>query len=271
MEITTQFDEEMPVWQDYLPYLRRLSEHRFPVCRQLNELLKGDVCSQGGHRIRFVPSDELQDEPYELRIFNSGRVSTRPNNWHDLFNALVWTRFPGIKVAMNACHNHAWSEQQTGQRGPLRDALTLFDECGVILFSSDTQILKSRSERRWSDAFLHQQFLQKAGLCVCGHAMLEKYLSPYKAMTAKALLIQVSEAFMVQPREDILLGLDQWVSSEMLAGRLLQSPRCMAPLPLAGVPGWWPRDEQEQDDFYRDFQVFRPAPANLQPAPVHCL
>ncbi len=271
MEITKQLDEGLPVWHDYLPYLQRFSKDRFPGCRQLNELLNGDVYSKSGHKIRFVPSDQLQDEAYELRIFNSGRVSTRPNNWHDLFNALVWARFPRIKAAMNACHNHAMPDQPAGRRGPLRDALTLFDECGVILFSSDRDILRSISERRWCDAFLHQQFLQKSGLFVCGHAMLEKYLSPYKSMTAKVLLLQTGEAFMARAREQILLGLDRWIAAEMLAGNLLQSPQCMAPLPLAGVPGWWPQDEQKEESFYQDLQVFRPPPASLQPAPVYNL
>lgn len=268
MEITTQFDSGLPVWRDYLPYLKQLPKGGFPSCRELNALLQDDVLTQSGQKIRFAPSDQLADEPYEVRIFNSGLVSTRPDSWHDLFNALVWARFPRTKAAINECHNRAWPEQQHGQRGPLRDALTLFDECGVIMFSSSLQILESISERRWPDAFLYQRFEQVAGICVCGHAMLEKYLSPYKSMTAKALLIHVSESFMARPREEILLTLDRWVAGELQRGRLLQAPPCMAPLPLAGVPGWWPRYEQEQDDFYRDPEVFRAPPANLQPAPV---
>lgn len=271
MGITTQFNTGLPVWQDYSPYLRRFSGKNLPGCRQLNELLKSDLYSQSGQKIHFVPSEQLEDEPYEQRIFNSGRVSTRADNWHDLFNALVWARFPQIKVAINACHNHAWSEQQNGKRGPLRDALTLFDECGVILFSGNTRILQSIAERRWSDAFLHSQFAQTVGLAVCGHAMLEKYLSPYKSMTAKALLIHVNEGFMAQPREEILSTLDSWVSGEMLNGQLLTTPPSMAPLPLAGIPGWWPADEQKMADFYGDLQVFRPPAENLRPAPIYSL
>ena len=28
----------------------------------------------------------------------------RADNWHDLFNVLVWCTFPRAKAALNACH-----------------------------------------------------------------------------------------------------------------------------------------------------------------------
>lgn len=269
MEITRQFHNDLPVWQDYLPHLQSLSGNNFPACGQLNDLLQPDLCSHSGKPIHFVPSEQLDEEPYEQRIFNSGSVSTRPDNWHDLFNALVWARFPRIKAAMNACHIQAWSKHQNGTRGPLRDALTLFDECGVILFSSSKGILNSIAERRWADCFLHAGFTGTTGLTVCGHALLEKYLAPYKSMTAKVLLINVNESFLAQSREQILNTLDRWVSSKLLAGQILTTPRCLAPLPLAGVPGWWPADEQQKPDFYDDLQVFRPPAENLRSAPIY--
>ncbi len=85
---------------------------------------------------------------------------------------------------------------KSGSRGQQRDALTLFDECGVIVFSDRLEILEALAERRWSDAFLANTFRTSVALSVCGHAMLEKYLSPYKAMTAKALLVYVNTDFM---------------------------------------------------------------------------
>ena len=269
MELSnTPIDPCLPYWHDYLPFLKRLAGQEFPDCGQLNSLLPGGLCSEDGHKICFVPSHLLDDEPYERRIYNSGRVSTRLNNWHDLFNALVWMRFPAIKIAMNACHYHAWSEQKGGNRGRMRDALTLFDECGVIVFSRKLELLTALAERRWNDAFLRDHFHAEPGLAICGHAMLEKYLSPYKSMTAKALLIHVDSDFLALPHSEILERLDDEIARRLLAGEILTKPACLAPLPLAGVPGWWPPDEQSDTEFYADLQVFRRPPANFVPAPV---
>jgi hypothetical protein len=264
----TRIDSSLPVWQDFSPYLKQVSGSNIPDCDVLNELLQRGLRSQGGKRIRFVESGQLDDEPYELRIFNSGRVSTRPDNWHDFFNALVWARFPYIKVAMNACHVGAWQDQHAGERGPRRDALTLFDECGVIVFSSRRHILEALAERRWTGAFSDRQFTETVGISVCGHAMLEKYLSPYKSMTAKALLIHVDESFMALPREEKLAIIDKRIARGLLENQLLQTPASLSPLPLAGVPGWWPETEQLQHDFYRDTNVFRPPAADFAAAPI---
>jgi len=265
---TTYFDTDLPYWQDYLPFLQPLAGRKFPNCDQFNALLPDGLNSAGGHNIRFVPSNQLTDEPYERRIYTSGRVSTRLNNWHDLFNALVWMRFPRLKTAMNALHYIAWSDQSDGSRGQLRDALTLFDECGVIVFSNQKSMLNALTQRRWTDAFLADGFRTEVQLAISGHAMLEKYLSPYKSMTAKALLIHIESDFLELSRQEILTNLDEKIAQQILTGQLLTKPADLTPLPLAGVPGWWPKNEQDQEKFYRDPQVFRPPPVNLVPAAV---
>lgn len=225
----------------------------------------------GGHAIRFVASDTLDDDGYEQRIYTSGQVSTRPDNWHDLFNALVWMRYPRIKTAMNSLHYKAGAAQKSGTRGHLRDALTLFDECGVIVFSSRTEILGALAERRWTDAFLADAFSSAVVLSVSGHAMLEKYLSPYKAMTAKALLVQVNADFMALSGMERIDRLDLEIAKQILSGQLLTKPACLSPLPLAGIPGWWPPQEQNDQHFYDDPHVFRRPAPQFTPAPVFSL
>ena len=262
------FDPALPYWQDFLPFLDRLPEPGFPSCSQLNALLPHGLLSAGGHSIRFVDSDQLADDAYEHRIYTTGQVSTRPDSWHDLFNALIWMRYPRIKTAMNKLHHQAGARLKSGSRGELRDALTLFDECGVIVFSDRLEILTALAERRWSDAFLSGDFGTSVGLSVSGHAMLEKYLLPYKAMTAKALLFHVDTGFMKLSRPEMIDLLDREIANQFLSRQVLIKPACLSPLPLAGVPGWWPRDEQEDDMFYCDPQVFRPAPSGLNPVPV---
>jgi len=215
-----------------------------------------------------VASEQLDHDDYEHRIFTTGQVSTRADSWHDLFNALVWMRFPRIKTAMNKLHYHAGAEFSGGRRGRLRDALTLFDECGVIVFSGNLELLTALVERRWSDAFKAEAFPSRLALSICGHAILEKYLAPYKAMTANALLVHVNADCMKLPRPELLDHLDRGIAKQISNGLTLTGPACLSPLPLAGIAGWWPLDEQNDDRFYNDPQVFRPAPARLKPAPI---
>ena len=261
------FDPAGLYWQDYLPLLQQLSGQQFPACDQLNSLLPEGLVSQGGHMIRFVPSTELDGSAYEHRIYTTGQVSTRADNWHDLFNALVWMRFPRIKKAMNALHYQEWSQKPVGSRGRLRDALTLFDECGVIMISSHGELLTALSKRQWPTAFQHLSayWHTQPQVAIIGHAKLEKYLVPYKAMTAKALLIHTDREF--RGRNELLKFLDRTIAEQLLAGESLTRPACLAPLPLAGIPGWWP-DAKQDKQFYDDMDVFRLSAENLKPAPI---
>ena len=251
--------------------MQRLSGRGFPSCSELNALLPEGLSSASGQPIRFVASSQLDDGGYEHRIYTTGQVSTRPDSWHDLFNALVWMRYPRIKTAMNKLHHQAGAGLKCGRRGALRDALTLFDECGVIVISSELELLNALADRRWSDAFLADSFRSSVALSICGHAMLEKYLAPYKAMTAKALLLQVDTDFMKLPRQEMLIRLDREIAKMMLRGQVVDKPACLSPLPLAGVPAWWPKAEQDNEFFYNDPEVFRQPPADLTPAPLIAL
>ena len=93
------------------------------------------IVTGGGMPLRFVApgGSELG---YEERAFRTGEVETRQENRHDLFNALIWLAFPQAKAAMNRRHHEALlAARATGEdrRGSVRDALTQFDECGVIV------------------------------------------------------------------------------------------------------------------------------------------
>ncbi len=109
----------------------------WPACECLNQLLPAALCAQSGMLVRFFPQDNTLPFPelyYEERIFQHGMVATRAN-WHDFFNALMWSVFPQTKVMINALH--AADIQQHGKpRTPQRDALTVLDESGVIIVAS---------------------------------------------------------------------------------------------------------------------------------------
>ena len=70
---------------------------------------------------------------YEQRIFDTGEVVTRPNDWHDFFNALVWAVYPRTKTR-HECPIFSGGRRGGAETGAVRDALTQFDECGVVVY-----------------------------------------------------------------------------------------------------------------------------------------
>lgn len=188
-----------------------------------------------GAGVHFVPQTvRPTGEPYEAFIARSGQVPTR-DNLHDLFNGLVWLLQPALKRRLNALHAAAIAEQGVGgRRGPLRDALTLFDENGAIL-QAPPALLMALQARDWPALFVDQAAAwAQAELVVVGHALLEKLATaPRKAHTAHT-----------------------WVGDPLAADAAAWARKPWHPLPVHGIPGWWPGPQDA--GFYADQQVFRP-------------
>jgi hypothetical protein len=85
----------------------------------------------------------------------------------------------------------------------------------------------------WSDA----------RITLFGHALLEKLTRPRKPITAHAWLVPEG----ADPQSFLL----EQLTPESLAAKPF------LPLPVLGVPGWWPANEDAA--FYDDASVFRPA------------
>jgi hypothetical protein len=262
-DCTQKTEIESSCWADYRPFLRQLRGERFPDAVALNRLIPSKALNQRGLPVRFVPASRLQGVDYESHIFETGEVSTREDNWHDLFNALVWCRMPRLKAAMNARHYQELEKNSGGRRGKPRDALTLLDESGVIVVGSDLEALQALASRDWNAAFVTHMDAWRSDLrvVVCGHSLLEKFLDPYKSMTAHALIVYAVDPFSLEQ-------LDDFLGTALSAGGLFNSPAGLSPLPLMGIPGWWPSGEQD-GGFYRDSSVFRPPSRDLAPAPIH--
>ena len=190
---------------------------------------------------------------YEQFIFGTGQVPTR-NNLHDFFNGLAWIVFPQTKLQLNAMQAHeirAHGVQTT--RGPLRDALTLFDENAAFMQPS-AELTHALRERDWQRAFiqLRTEWLDQPPI-LFGHALLEKLVSPYKSVTAHMYIAQAATKTIANTAttEDW----DAHISAALNPAALVPKP--YLPLPVLGVPGWWPANEAPS--FYDDAQVFRPA------------
>jgi hypothetical protein len=268
----SHLDPDLPCWAPYCGLIGRLAGSRFPDSAALSALLPAGCRSGGGKPLRFVPASQIPNVAYERHIFESGEVSTREDNWHDLFNALAWCRLPRLKAALNALHYGQLDTEREGRRGALRDALTLLDESGAIVLGRDRDVLQALAARDWQSAFRRHPAAWKTDIrvVVCGHGLLEKSLQPYKSMTAHALLCHVEEPFPEASGETSLASADASIAQLLRDGALQSGPANLSPLPLMGIPGWWPEGVQGPA-FYDDTTVFRPPPERFQPAPIHPL
>ena len=197
---------------------------------------------------KFVSQSELSsDIAYEAFIYSHKRIPTR-DNLHDFLNGLCWLRFPQTKSRLNFLQAQEITSQGVGAtRGPLRDALTLFDE-NVLLLQSSDELWQALQDREWKKLFgeLRDEW-QSAHIVIFGHALLEKLVTPYKSITAHVFRI-ASDA---DAKDD--QALDAWLANKLQPNFLATKP--FLPLPVLGIPGWWP--ENEDASFYADTQVFR--------------
>jgi Protein of unknown function (DUF3025) len=196
-------------------------------------------------------------EGYEARIHARGEMAFRTGNWHDLFNALAWLAFPRAKAALNARHAVEIAAGADSARGPVRDALTLFDESGVAVVSADEELLGMVRGFRWKELFWHNRKRAAAEMrfVVFGHALHEKALAPYIGLTGHALLLRLPPGPAGEAMPALAGRVDAALEARIADVSAFGSTGNLAPLPLLGVPGWWPGNEA--GEFYDDARYFR--------------
>ncbi len=103
--------------------------------------------------VHFIPQHALPGgSAYEQFIFERRSVPTR-DNLHDFLNGLIWQRYPQAKRRLNCLQAAEIARDGVGAtRGPVRDAVTVFDENGALLAAPD-DLIDALRERRWSDLF----------------------------------------------------------------------------------------------------------------------
>ena len=196
---------------------------------------------------------------YEQRIAE-GRIATREANWHDFFNALVWARYPAIKQALNRRQCAAIAQMGLRLRNPAQQALTQFDESGLVVRVRDRALLAAWDAHDWRTLFVDQAAAwQRGEMAVAasvGHALLEQCLLPGRRIVGKALVVVAS---------DDAAAITQVVQA-ISEGRVLQQAAELRPLPLAGIVGW---HRQQDSGFYADADYFRPRRAGrVYPPPL---
>ena len=195
---------------------------------------------------------------------NVASIATRECNWHDLLNALVWLRHPRIKQALNRRQLAEIAEMGIKERSRAQYALTQFDEGGLIVLVRDRALLALWDAHDWHGLFWrHRQAWIDGTISVevFGHAVLEHALSPEILLVGKALVFASAEASLPQA----LVACAKAIAE----GRLLRDPLELRPLPLSGIPGWHPENEDEA--FHRTTACYQPRRAGREyPAPTDC-
>ena len=218
-----------------------------------------------GRPLRFVAqtaallADGLH---YEQRIAGHGVIATRADNWHDLFNALVWLADPALKSAINARQVADLGRAGPGQRTRAQCALTHLDEAGAIVRLSDPALLALWDAHDWHGLFWRARAAWqdgRASVRIVGHALLEHGLQPHPLHTAKCVAVLAART----PMEAVPVA----VADAVVQGRLLDDPQALRPLPLSGIPGWHPDTADAR--FYAAAECFRPLRAGRRyPAPL---
>ena len=232
-----------------VPWLAPYRAAGEPLAQQV---VAGRACHEvlnvaaGTAPLRFVPQGELPaGMAYEQFIFEQRRVPTR-DGLHDFFNGLIWLHFPQTKLKLNRLQAaQIAADGVQAVRGPLRDAITVFDENAALLQAPDV-VWQALRAHEWQRLFRDLRPLwAQARLTLFGHALLEKLVRPRKAITAHVYRVPQDLA------PDVL---DAWLAQDLSAARLAAKP--FVPLPVLGVPGWY--GPNETPSFYEDAQVFRP-------------
>ncbi len=256
-----------------------------------------------GKPLTFVPQSVLDDVnktvpiAYESYIAETGQIPTR-DNLHDLFNACIWLTFPKTKAMLNRQQAEQIAKEGiSGSRGRIRDAITLLDENGAILLTSDENIATAlrgfdwehclrKPRNLWLDVQMahlqwttyhnqhgliqtsqsdpinqskkHPQSTEyKASVMICGHALLEQLVHPRKPLCAHTFILKVESDFFSLPIEQQITTVDSKLS-QALENWLLQDDLSSRQLcPLPILGVPHFCDDNIDAEYYQDSYVFR--------------
>lgn len=213
-----------------------------------------------GMPVRPIPAPgPLGALAYEQQIADTGGLPTRENA-HDWYNALVWLAYPRAKQVLNRLQVRPSSDPVGGNgRTRLRDALTLFDENGAILETTDPTLAEALKNHDWPFLFIRSRSCWGSAVrvAVFGHALFEKLESPRLDLCAHAR-VRLLPADCWQRLEGLSeferrADRDAWLADDIEQG--LRLPSDLSPLPVMGIPGW--HSDNAHSDFYNNQRVFR--------------
>lgn len=266
---TPDFFRQSPIFSPLLSWAEKFNQFSdWPGLDDYQNLLEKNpqpILTKNGLPLKIVKQEGKPGhftEHYAPRIFLSGEIQTRTENWHDFFQFLTWFMFPKTKAEINAIHIPAAQERienknDPGRRSPVENMLSLFDEGGAVILSSDASLLTLIREFKWKELFWQrrEQLETDFRLVTFGHALYEKGLAPYLGMTANCILLHVPQTILALPELAQLAWLDTQLAEIFQQGKQYQKPKDLSPFPLLGLPGWDVNNEVES--YYDNKQYFR--------------
>lgn len=234
--VEPQVHERRPL-SDWRAFDHLLRGPAWPGIDALNALLPEHSAQRFAAQTAALLDDGLH---YEVRIHERGVIATREANWHDLFNALIWLRYPQLKQALNARQVEDVARMGPRERSRAQYALTHFDEAGVLVVLRDASMLPLWDTHDWPGLFWRRRDAWLNGgaeVFVFGHALLEHALTPDKLLVGKALVVLAAD----EPAALLIERCAQAIAD----GALLNDPLELRPLPLSGLPGWHPDSDAE--------------------------
>ncbi len=260
-----------PLFEPIAAWLRRFGGTAPPETAALNAALSSLATrprAASGVPLSFVPPGR-RAAGYEERVYAKGEVETRPDNWHDFFNALAWLAYPRAKRVLNGRHHAAQQAQRAaghGERGAVRDAVTQFDECGIVIVSASPALAGLIRVHEWKRLFCaHRvELAQAMRFFVFGHATWDQLRAPFVGLTAKAVFLDVEPAWLARSVAQQRADVDRRLAGIFSQPDAYARPRDFQPLPLLGIPGVVP--ENAAAAYYDDTRQFRPRRQEKGPA-----
>jgi hypothetical protein len=208
-----------------------------------------------GRALRLVHADgRMSALEHEASIACDATLPVRPGSWHDALNVLAWLSLPRTKAALNAIHVGRGRAPTQNARDRVRDAATLLDESGLLLGCDDASLPPLLAGHAWRELFVARAGDVRRQLrpVAIGHGLLDKLRAPFRAITAKALVVPFARGTL--PRGDDLAALDLAAADAVAAPAFV--PEGLHALPVAALPG---RDaEGAGERLFDDAAVFRP-------------
>lgn len=259
-----QFSQRSPAYQLFSWLPPEWLAPKWPTIYELNQLLAGQnkPFNSTGLPIHFINQALLDKSSnanyyYEAHIHTTGGIPTRLSNWHDFFNALIWCTFPALKLRINALHCQAYAQRQIpNQRSAIENFLTLFDENGIIILSSEPYLLHLIKTMQWKTLFWHErEKVARHLIClVFGHSLHEKLLNPYIGMVGHSLLLSVQPHVLHFTHEEIGKEAEKQLLHADINFNSL-TPADLVPIPVLGFNGWHLATAEES--FYQNTDYFR--------------
>jgi hypothetical protein len=261
---------------------QRLGEHWHEL-EVLNAALAAAL--PAAHKLQFAAQDKalLEDGlSFEQRIAERGLIATRVGSLHDFYSALMWLRFPKIKLAMHQIHLRGIQAHGNKTRSRQQQAITHLDEAGAWLVSNDERLLELAGAHAWTELFLDQRAAwqglaaQKIEARVFGHAVFEHMHAPHVLLAAKVVWVYAPEsldvtdghyasAFPASRRESYFTlpnaekdkVLDELIAPHIISDHIGSDPKLLSTVPLSGIPGWCAGQDMH---FYSTAPCFRAKP-----------